>query len=94
MAKTRFQTLGFVSCLISDYSLVWILFCTFADFSEIRNNKCPTFWHTEPENFESVINSVKEIVDILDVDPVLSKIRKKKKGNHVWLWGDDEQIGK
>jgi hypothetical protein len=30
------------------------------------------------ENFESVINSAKEIADILDVDPVFPKIPKKK----------------
>jgi hypothetical protein len=35
------------------------------------------------ENFENAINSAKEIADILNVDPVFPKIRKKKKGNHV-----------
>jgi hypothetical protein len=35
------------------------------------------------ENFESIINSAKEIVDVLDVDPFFPEIRKKKKGNHL-----------
>jgi Zn-dependent M32 family carboxypeptidase len=53
----------------------------FALLQILMKQQMSNFLTYTAENFESVINSAEEIVNILDVDPVFSKIRKKKKGN-------------
>jgi hypothetical protein len=44
------------------------------------------------ENFESIINSAKEIVDVLDVDPFFPKFERRKKEIIFDYEANDEQI--
>jgi Zn-dependent M32 family carboxypeptidase len=64
----------------------------FALLQILMKQQMSNFLTYTAENFESVINSAEEIVNILDVDPVFPKIRKKKKKIKFDYEANDEQI--
>jgi hypothetical protein len=64
----------------------------FALLQILMKQQMSNFLTYTAENFESVINSAEEIVNILDVDPVFPKIGKKKKKIKFHYEANDEQI--